>query len=172
MANLIEREITCCFTGHRPNKLPWGKDESDTRCLILKNWLYQVIELAYQDGYRHFLCGMALGCDQYFGEEVAFFRESHPDIRLEAAIPCPGQEAHWSPDMRQRYQKLLSLCDLQTVVQPFYDRGCMLRRDRYMVSRSQRIIAVFNGTAGGTQQPLAYALQEGLEVIRLDPDEL
>ena len=27
---------TCCFTGHRPAKLPWGSDESDERCQALK----------------------------------------------------------------------------------------------------------------------------------------
>ena len=32
----MEREKTCCFTGHRPDKLPWGTDESDPRCLALK----------------------------------------------------------------------------------------------------------------------------------------
>ena len=27
-----ERENTCCFTGHREYKLPWGSDENDPRC--------------------------------------------------------------------------------------------------------------------------------------------
>ena len=26
-----ERENTCCFTGHREYKLPWGSDENDPR---------------------------------------------------------------------------------------------------------------------------------------------
>ena len=26
----------CCFTGHRPDKLPWGTNEYDPRCLRVK----------------------------------------------------------------------------------------------------------------------------------------
>ena len=31
-----ERKLRCCFTGHRPGKLPWGDKENDTRCYRLK----------------------------------------------------------------------------------------------------------------------------------------
>ena len=32
----MNRETTCCFTGHRPEKLPWREDEGDARGLELK----------------------------------------------------------------------------------------------------------------------------------------
>ena len=64
------RQSACCFTGHRPGKLPWGYDETDLRCLSLKARMADAAEAAYQEGYRHFLCGMALGCDLYFCECV------------------------------------------------------------------------------------------------------
>ena len=32
----MDASRTCCFTGHRPDKLPWGPDESDPRCAALK----------------------------------------------------------------------------------------------------------------------------------------
>ena len=62
------RQESCCFTGHRPAKLPWGMDETDARCLRLKARIADALEAAYQSGYRHFICGMALGCDLYFCE--------------------------------------------------------------------------------------------------------
>ena len=34
-----EKLTICCFTGHRPEKLPWGTDESDPRCVKLKEEL-------------------------------------------------------------------------------------------------------------------------------------
>ena len=34
-------ELTCAFSGHRPEKLPWGEDESDPRCAALKIRLEQ-----------------------------------------------------------------------------------------------------------------------------------
>ena len=58
-----ERDITCCFTGHRPGRLPWGARETDVRCLALKAELAQRLEGIYEAGYRRFFCGMALGCD-------------------------------------------------------------------------------------------------------------
>ncbi len=172
MSALDDRAICCCFTGHRPSKLPWRYNERDPRCLAVKSWLDQAVERAYQDGYRHFLCGMAMGCDLYFCEAVLKLRSRYPDVKLEAAIPCPQQAQHWPASQRERYQRLCAQCDLETVIQPFWDVQCMLRRDRYMVSRSSRIIAVFNGTAGGTQKTMAYALRDNLEVVRLDPDNL
>ena len=57
------RPCTCCFTGHRPEKLPWGSDETDPRCTALKRKLYDALEAAYDEGMRHFICGMARGCD-------------------------------------------------------------------------------------------------------------
>jgi len=55
------------------------------------------------------------------------------------------------------------------MVQRHYDRGCMLRRDRYMVDRSALLIAVFDGTAGGTQYTVLYALRRGVETVTIEP---
>ena len=38
----MERETTCCFTGHRPGKLPWRDDETDPRCVALKESIRQI----------------------------------------------------------------------------------------------------------------------------------
>ena len=55
------RPVSCCFSGHRPTKLPWGGNESDPRCVALKQRLWDAMEAAYEEGYRHFICGMAQG---------------------------------------------------------------------------------------------------------------
>ena len=60
------RQKSCCFTGHRPAKLPWGYREEDPRCITLKARIFDAVTLAWQEGYRHFICGMAQGCDLYF----------------------------------------------------------------------------------------------------------
>ena len=38
----MDREHTCCFTGHRTERLPWGDNENDPRCLALKDRLDEV----------------------------------------------------------------------------------------------------------------------------------
>ena len=71
----MEREKTCCFTGHRVDKLPWGDDESAPACLTLKRTIADVLASLYADGCRHFICGMATGSDIYCGEAVVALRE-------------------------------------------------------------------------------------------------
>ena len=76
-------QISCSFSGHRPEKLPWGDNERDERCVALKAAIREMVQKAYDDGYRHFICGMARGCDTYFCEEVlAGRRSSAPAIRI------------------------------------------------------------------------------------------
>lgn len=165
----VNRENTCCFTGHRPSKLPWKTDESDPRCRKLKKTLYEVAESVYQAGIRHFICGMAEGCDLYFAEELFRLRENHAGITVEAAIPCETQAAAWSEEQRNRYFRDVAACDRETMVSRAYTRGCMAERNRYMVDASSVLIAVYDGTLGGTMQTVHYAKKKNLEIILLRP---
>lgn len=161
-------QTTCCFSGHRPPRLPWGSQESDPRCLELKARLAQALAEAYDEGYRHFLCGMAQGTDLYFCQAVLDLRRVHPEITLEAAIPFTGQADRWPAADRQRRQALLDQCDLETVVQHTYSPGCMNRRNRYMVDRASLLIAVYDGIPqGGTLNTLAYAMRKGVRTVVL-----
>ncbi len=170
----MDRETTCCFTGHRPDKLPWGTDESDPRCLALKARLDGAVERARQAGMRHFICGMARGCDLYFAEAVLSLRERCPDLTLEAARPCETQADSWPQAERERYKAILDRCDYETLVQHHYDRFCMQRRNRYMVDRSALVLAVYDGTPkGGTAQTLLYAIRKGVktDILELEAEE-
>ena len=167
----LAQERTCCFTGHRPGKLPWRSDESDRRCLALKEAIRREMERAYDRGFRHFICGMAQGCDLYFCEAALALRGERPGITVEAAIPCEEQTEKWPQWDRERHRRLVDSCDFETMVQRHYDRGCMLRRNRYMVDRSALLIAAFDGTAGGTMYTVAYAMKRGVEVIAVDIEE-
>ena len=165
----MDASRTCCFTGHRPDKLPWGYEEQDPRCLALKRSMAREIEGLYLRGFRHFISGMAQGCDLYLAEAALDLREKYPDLTVEGAIPCPTQADRWPKEQRLRRQDILARCDLETVVQQHYDRFCMFRRDRYMVDRSAAVLAVFDGTPGGPQYTLNYAMDKKLEIWLLDP---
>ena len=159
------RQLSCCFSGHRPVKLPWGDDESDLRCAALKERLRSVTESAVQEGFEHFLCGMAEGCDFYFCEVVLALRERYPRITLEATLPCPSQADRWSAASRARYRELLSRCDYETMVSQDYSSGCMQRRNRYMVDHSSLLIAAHDGLPGGTRSTIEYAISRGVSVV-------
>lgn len=164
----MNRETTCSFTGHRPEKLPWRGDESDPRCLALKERLAAAVEDAYDRGMRHFLCGMARGADFYFCDAVLELRERRSGVTLEAVIPCEEQTARWSERERERWFSLVERCDGETMLQHHYDKGCMLRRNRYLVDHSSMLIAVYDGMLGGTMYTLSYAMKRGLETVILE----
>lgn len=169
----MERETTCCFTGHRPDKLPWGSQDKDPRCTALKAQIVQAVERAYAGGFRHFICGMARGCDLYFCQAVLDLRDIHPDVTVEGAIPCETQTSSWPGRERQLRDTLLDRCNFETMVQHQYTRGCMMRRNRYMVDHSSRLIAVYNGLPkGGTASTLLYAMRQGLstDIIPLEEE--
>lgn len=163
-----KRDITCCFTGHRPQKLPWGNDENDIRCQMLKKRIAAAIGDAYLDGFRRFLCGMATGCDTWFCEEALSLKEHLPGLEIHAVIPCETQPNRWSERDRNRYYSLLERCDSSTLLQTAYTPDCMMRRNEYMVDHSALLLAAYNGEFGGTMQTINYALRQGVELRYLE----
>ena len=113
------RPISCCFSGHRPAKLPWGEDEDDPRCRALKARLRDALDAAYEAGYRHFICGMAQGCDLYFCELALALRQRHGDVSVEAAIPCPTQADGWPRPQQERYRRLATWWTTRPCCWPF-----------------------------------------------------
>ena len=164
---MLSREITCCFTGHRESKLSWRGNEQDERCIDLKKRMFDVVEAVYTSGIRHYISGMANGCDMFFGEAVIRLKEIHPDVTLEAAIPYTGQAERWRDTLKSRYDTIIKAADFQTLVCREYTYDCMKRRNRYMVDNSSVIIAAYSGESGGTRQTLLYAMRQKIEIIEL-----
>lgn len=167
----MDRGHCCCFTGHRPHKLPWGFDESDARCMELKRKLRSAIRLAITHGKTMFYTGMAMGTDIWAAEIVLGLREElrGPVIRLAAVIPHSRQEARYPEDLKQRYRRIIAEADDRIVLQEYYTDGCMQRRNRYMVDNSSMLIAVYSGDGGGTGYTFGYASEQGLQIIWIDP---
>ncbi len=150
------------FTGHRPEKLPWGSDERDPRCEALKQQLLDAVRTAAGEGYDTFLCGMARGCDTYFAEAVLSL-----GLRLEAYLPCPTQADRWSEEDKARQTGLLLQCSAVYMVEPNYSKGCMLRRNRVMVDGCDALLTVYDGSPGGTGATIEYAGRQGREIRSL-----
>lgn len=169
MPPLINPDNTCCFTGHRPMKLPWRYDETSPACITLKEKIFDILQALHSSGIRHFICGMASGCDFYFAEAVLKLKDEWEDVTLEAAIPCETQTDGWNIEEKKRYLNILHQADYETLVQKEYTDGCMLKRNKYMIDNSSVLVAVFNGSIGGTQHTINYAKKKGLEILELLP---
>ena len=160
--------MICAFTGHRPERLPWGQNEDDARCAALKTLLRRTVREVYDRGFHTFLCGMARGCDQYFAEAVLAARaDGAQNARLCALVPYPSQPDGWDAASRTRYWALLAACDQVEVLEEHYSPGCMLRRNHEMLRRAQLLISVYDGTPSGTAATVRRAEQQGIEVLPL-----
>ena len=123
------KKKTCCFTGHRPQSLPFGFNENDARCAALKKALReQIIHLIEKENVTHFISGMAIGIDMYAAEIVLDLKKSYPGITLESAIPCETQPVKWSEALRERYYNIAAQCDKETMLQTHYTPDCMDKR--------------------------------------------
>lgn len=142
---------TAFFTGHR--------QLSDTAVRYLAAPLSRAIREAYQQGYRIFVCGGALGFDTLAAQSLLEMKKELPDIVLSLAIPCPSQPDLW-PEIDQRiYRGIIRQADVVKVLSPAYYPGVMLSRNRYMVEQSSLCICYLNRMRGGTAYTVRYALQ-------------
>lgn len=156
------------FTGHRPEKMPFF-GEDDPLFAELKKRLRDQIELLVHDGAGEFCTGMARGVDMWAAEIVLELKSDYPALRLIAVIPCPEQADRWGRDEKARYQSILKQCDQTITTSPSYTKGCMLKRNKALVDMCDVLVAVFDGTRGGTMQTVNYAKSKGRKTIVIPP---
>jgi uncharacterized phage-like protein YoqJ len=165
-----QEQKACCFTGHRPQGLPFGYDEQQDSALHLKEVLRGEIERQItENGVTHFISGMALGTDLIAAELVLELKKKYSDITLESAIPCEDQASRWSVAQRERYYNVAARCDKETMLQRAYTKDCFQKRNQYMVDNSAVVIAVWNGHPSGTGQTVMYAHARNKPIIIINP---
>lgn len=145
-------ERACALTGHRD--LPPEFSETALR--------YALTDLL-GEGVGTFYCGMARGFDLVALRILAELKGGK-SFTVEACIPYPGQENAFPAKERELYRTLLEICDRKKVLFPGYRNGCLLARDRYMVDRSDLVLAYCTRETGGAAYTVKYARTKGVEV--------
>lgn len=163
------RIMRCAFTGYRPQKMPFGFNEKDPRCIDFKQRLFDTIEMLIMQGFTHFLSGGALGMDMYAAEAVIELRETYPWIALEVVIPFVKQPEKWEEIHQKRYQRILDEADIITHTGLEYTKGAMLARNRYLVDHSDLLVAAYDGQTGGTKMTCEYAKKVGRALCIVRP---
>lgn len=144
-------------TGHRPDKLGGYNDNlSVLRCEIAMEWMdIRAIERG--------ITGMALGWDQDFA--LACYELGIP---YTAAIPFEGQESKWPTKSKLVYQWFMNRADEIVIVNPgSYNPGKMLSRNVWMVDNCDHLLAMYDGSQGGTAHCLKYAREWEKPVVNL-----
>ena len=155
--NIEDRNKTCCFTGHRPEKL--GMEEENLKKLLRKE-----IRTAVKDGYTTFISGMAKGVDLIAARVVLEERKKNENIRLICASPYADFEKGWTDREKEEYRIIMEDADETKYICEHCFRGCYQIRNRWMVDNSSMVIAVFNGEKGGTKNTIDYALKKGVSI--------
>lgn len=167
------------ITGHRPNGLPkeYGYNLNNEAWSKIKEYIEVTIEECYKYATQNeeltLVSGMALGVDTAFCEVAAKLRKNNPNIRIEAALPFVGQEKKWTEKSQKQYKKMLSESDKVTIVsEGGFATYKMMTRNRYMVNKSDIIIAVICKETGGTAQCVKYAKEHNKVVIEINPKNI
>lgn len=156
------------FTGYRPEKLPFFGEDDPLLAELLNRIREQIVKLI-KDGAENFISGMALGCDTYCAEIVLDLQKQYPNITLTAAVPCADQASRWSKAQQERYRELLEKCNDKVILAEHYYRGCMQKRNRYMVDNCDVLIAIYDGKSGGTMNAVNYAKSVSRKLIIIPP---
>ena len=146
----------CAFTGHRVLA------NTDFDELLLE----RVIENLIKTGTKRFLCGMAIGFDLKCAQAVAALKGKY-DIELVAYLPCANQSERFSDKNKRLYNEMLSACDEVIILEPEYVRGCMQKRDRYLVDNCDVLVSFLRRNSGGTHYTVNYAKKLNKKIISL-----
>lgn len=160
---------TICFTGHRPNHLPWGNNED---CLLAKSFIKKLdslISALINAGFLTFIDGMAEGFDIIAAERVLAARKHNKTINLSLVIPFLGQEEKFGSDWKARYNFVCESADNMVCLSNSYFTGCYHKRNQFMVDKADIVIACFDNVKGGTASTVDYAIKSGKKVIVLRP---
>ena len=112
------------------------------------------------------ISGMALGFDQLLLEEALA-----QNIKAVAAVPCLNQEQIWPQESQKRYHELINhpLVEKKIVTQTGYTSKVMQVRNIWMVDNCDVLLAVWDGSSGGTANCVRYAESQKKSIIRIDP---
>lgn len=148
MTNTVRRHSPpgakrCAFTGYRPQKMPFGFNESDPRCIDFKRRVKETIQALYDMGYRHFISGGALGMDMFAAEAVL--------------------------ELRARHDRLFAQADITTATGHAYTRSAMFRRNHYLVDNADLLLAAYDGQPGGTAMTCKLARRYDVPVMKIKP---
>ena len=120
---------------------------------------------------------MAIGTDTIFAVAGLYLRDHGYNIKVTCAIPFKGQESKWPLESQNLYNMILEKADnIVYVCNEGYAKWKMQKRNEYIVnlltSDNDFLIAVWNGTPGGTANCVGYAKKLNKRIIYINPNSL
>lgn len=147
-------KVVFAGTGHRPNKLGGYADP------LPRGLARQFLEECRPD---EVISGMALGWDTCIALAARDL-----GIPYVAAIPFEGQEHKWPEQSRRVYGAIRKGAAREIVISSAgYSAEAMQKRNEWMVDNCTLLIALWDGSDGGTANCVRYAERAGRLTINL-----
>ncbi len=161
-----------CFSGHRPEKLPYNGDVSNQNIKMLLSILYLEISQCIDMGYRTFYIGMSRGIDLWAGIYLVSQKNLIPSIKIISAIPYKNYAEKFKGVDKWNYNVILENAEKIVFLSEKYYSGCMKARNEYMIKNSEKLIAVVNEYKSGTGQTIGLARKNKLDIKIINPFDI
>jgi hypothetical protein len=146
-------------TGHRPDKLGGYDPYTSKKVLAL------AVRVVQRFRPEAVITGMAQGWDMALAQAAI-----NCSVPFRAYIPFIGQEQVWPSATRLYYKALLDKAEtIEICSTGGYTKASMQLRNQRMVDDCDVVAALWNGSAGGTANCVAYAIFHGTPYINFWP---
>jgi uncharacterized phage-like protein YoqJ len=134
---------------------------------IAGSCLEEQIRFMIARGISRFIAGGALGFDTLAAGTVLRLKKEFPSIRLVLVLPCPEQAQRWKQSDIERYENIKGRADEVIYTSQSYYKGCMQKRNRYMVDQSCCCVCYLTKKSGGTKSTIDYCIGQNVHVINI-----
>ena len=144
-------------TGHRPDKLGgYGHAVRMKLVTLARDWLETRKDVT------KVISGGALGWDQALAEAA-----QELTIPTVMALPFEGFETKWPKESQEFLHSLMNPAEVVFVSDPGYAAWKMQTRNQWMVDHCDAVVALWDGSDGGTANCVEYAKKVGKPIINL-----
>ncbi len=151
----LSPDTTACFTGHRTYD---GSRNND---------LEVAIRGLYAQGYRNFLCGMAIGFDLAAAEVALSLRNELKGLRVVAVVPFEGMQRKFPIEQQNLFNRVVAEADETIILATHYAASVYAQRNNFLVDNSSAVIAYFTGEKGGTAYTVRRAVKNLAYIINI-----
>ena len=169
---------TISIASDRPANLPcrynFMPQHSQWSRLFVRHMAEKLQQLSVLKGELKILSGLSLGADQLFFLAALRAKRKGMPITIEACIPCADYSTNWPKKFRLAYKRLIELSDKTTYIsKENFDGGhCLLKRDTYMIRKSDLIIALYEHKPNNTELSISLAEQYHKHIIYFKPSDI
>ncbi len=161
---------SACFTGPRASKMPYSETSASHERLetILKQEILSFI----RNGVSEFYTGGQTGIDTLAALLViSLIDEIGTTAHLHLVLPFKDMQAGFTRLQRDDFDWIKRHADTVTYISETYTPDCYRKRNRYMIEKSQYLIAVAGKQTphSGTHMTINMARKKGIDIVTINP---